>query len=206
MLLVRDFASADTKSRPALSGVYVQADRAAATDSYTLAEVRAKAPDDAAKVEAFPIMPNGLKARQAPDPFIMPAHVADTIAKSIPKPRKGGTLPILDNAAYAGTDDAGTITIVTTDLETVTPVSFRPIEGPYPAYAPIIPAKKSATTIRINAEYLMRAAKMLQAFNKMEGQYLNALEINYYGPNDALTLNAYGKEHDATVLIMPIRA
>lgn len=200
MLLVRSFASTGTP-RPELTGVYVQKDRVAATDAYTLAEVRVK---EAEKPEEFPIMPNLPRAKDLDTPFIMPANVAEAISKAIPKPHK--SLPILSNAAYLGADANGNVTYATTDLETVKAATFRPIDGKYPEYAPIIPTKAPLASVRVSAEYLLRAAKMLQEFNKTEGRLgLNDITVEFHGNGDPMVLKAGVRKLEATILIMPIK-
>ena len=211
-LLVRAFTST-VKTRPELTGIYVASDRTAATDSYVLAEVRT-IPDKADKPEDFPIMPN-LKAQAIAAPFIMPSKVADDLAKSIPKSK---ALPILENAAYCGTNDQGAVTFAATDLETVKPVTFKPIDGRYPEYATIMElSNKDVHIVRLNAEYLLKAAKFLQDFNKLEmgrlglndidmGRLgLNDIDIEVRGPHDPVVFKAHGKRHEGTVLVMPIK-
>lgn len=199
-LLPRSFA-AKTEARPELAGLLVKPGRTAATNSYILAEIKTLPAHDV-KPDQFPRVPGMPDARDLPDALIIPAKTADKIAKAIPKSRN---LPILENAAFAGIEDGGA-TFMTTDLETATPIKFRPTEGKFPDYEPIIPDTKPAATIRVNASYLLEAAKLMQKFNKLEGRAgLDEITLEVRDEETPLVIRAASPRHEALTLIMPIK-
>lgn len=196
-LLVRTFA-AKGDSRPEISGVLTFKGGAAATDSYCLAEIRMKSPLPASD---FPLLPESPAPQDLDENLILPAAFVAELAKSISsKP----TLPALDCAAYCGKDKDGNPIFLTTDLETSQEHKTRAIEGHWPDYLKLIPKQEPTAKISISPELLLKAAKLLSAFNK-KGAGLPRVELSIYGATDPVMLTSETSDHKAMVLVMPIK-
>lgn len=204
--LVAKFA-AKSEARPEIAGVYVAHDRMAATDSYTLAEVKCTEPIDPAN---FPIVPNSGTAMTMKEPMILPADFIEKLGAAIPV---HAGLPVLEMAAFIGSAPAEetenskankTANFITTNLETATVHKTRMIEGTFPKYEGLIPTNKPTASIRLNADYMLKCAKFFADFYKKTGK-LPVVTLEFRDQNSPLIMRASALNHDATVLIMPIR-
>ena len=189
--------AAPNESRPAIAGVLVTPDLMAATDSYSLVEVRNK--DAAALIDNYPTVP-GYAAVELATPIIVPAKVITALGKSI---KKNAKLPILSYAAFAGTKE-DSATFITTDLETASPSISRIIPGDFPKYDQLIPTNKPLATVKINPEYLMKVCKIMAEATKSSG--LPAMTLELRGETEPVVIRVSNREHDIMALLMPIRS
>src|SRR5215472_10038901 len=130
-LLVSELASTDD-TRLNLTGLYVCPLATVATDGHALGAVTTP-PVDA---RDFPQV-DGLDAGAMPPPAIVPKAAVTQALKAIPK-KAAKRHPILAHVAIDGQN--GTRRLVTTDLESTTPVETKTLEGSdFPDWQAIMP-------------------------------------------------------------------
>lgn len=196
------FASSDA-SRYTLVGVSVKRTgcpdascEAVASDGKVLA--RARWTDNP---QEYPSIP-GMADIQAVDGFttIIPADALADMAKSAPKPRKNGMLPVLQNVAIQEAGSNGRIQMATTDLESPSLRTVATVEGTYPKYDNAIPTGSPALRIRFDVRILSAALKAMSGMVSSE-----QVDICIWEPDRPIMVE--GKMDDGgriDVLVMPI--
>jgi len=188
-----------TGNRPEIAGVFFRKDRTVATDSFRLVEVTCPG----FEVENFPLV-SGHKALDKIKPFILPRESAKTLLKTLNrKDLRNPTLPILQCSAITKQEKT-MMEIMATNLEQSFPLIFRPIEGEYPDYEDIIPAKNKATVkISVNPTYLK---ELLEIAEKVNGENrVKEVELRIYKKNEMLRLDAKNQSQKFLGLLMTIK-
>lgn len=198
--LVAAFSAETSNPHPEIAAVLVTPDAMAATDSYMLAEIKRRS---VPSTDNFPIIEGQKPPVPLTDPLLIPADFITSLGKSIPKDT---TLPILANAAFLGIENGSTAVFLTTTLENAQTHRTRLIDGKYPAYQALIPTDSPAVTITLDAFKLKACADLLSKFYKNAGGSLPTVKIEVRSPNDALVLRAGTSDHDAMLILMPIRS
>lgn len=198
-LALVELASKDA-CRFALCGVYVEAGRTIATDGHCLGIV------DTPKVEAieFPDAGDVETPTAALKPAIIPTDGCKAIAKALPR---RSHLPVLLNARVDvnRTNANGSVRVVSTDLETTTPVDVKKIEGEFPDVSQVLPSGEPVLTIGFNALLL---ARVLKVAGTMARGAANGVKLEFFdkkgtGPVKITCETEEGQA--ATFLVMPVR-
>ena len=196
-LMVSELASSD-ETRWNLAGVYMCPMATAATDGRCLGIVSTP-PDDP---RDFPGVGD---AESQPPPAIVPLAAVKQALKSIPK-KAAKRLPILANVAVSG--ENGRRRLVTTDLESTTPVDVKTLEGSdFPDFQAVIPQTAPTFRIAFNAALL---GKVLQTAARMsaKGVMLEFFDDPADGPGVKpvkITAELHDTGQSALFLVMPMR-
>lgn len=186
-LLCQRFA-AKSDTRPGLSGIYVTKDKTVATNAVILVEIdKPEQPDD-----GYPEFPNFNIADS--DPHILPLEAAKQIESNLKKIK--ATLPIFQNALPIKSGD--NVGYLTTDMATINPVIYKPIDEQFPEYQSIIPKDEDAIgEVNLSPEYLEIIAK---TFKDAKAQ---SLTIRLYKQNLPVKFNAEVNGQNITAVLMP---
>lgn len=143
------------ESRPVITGVYFDGEKAVVTDTYFLAEIRCSA--SGFESSEFPKIGDQVAVNHV-KPCILDSKGLLDVLKVLPKKRQ--TLPILNTAAVMDQSDKE-VQIGTTDLEKSAVTRVRVIDGNYPAYEKVFPKKKPVASIAIDKKVLQKALDSL---------------------------------------------
>lgn len=167
LLESRDFAvrhaASKNETRYNLNGVHIKdvggncAQIQATNGHFALRITQSK---DGPLDEEFPVVPGLEKMGTVGEGFILPMSGVDQLLKTIPKASKV-SMPVIAHAVYdQGFEDSehsnSNVRFWTTDLETATPITMRPIDGDYPDVSAVIPDEGIDGSIQctVNATYL----------------------------------------------------
>lgn len=121
------------------------------------------------------------------------------------KKLKKSTLPIVaDNVALA--QNAETVNVVSTNLDTTSNNSVRIIDQPFPPYEQLFPTSEPVIRLTLSASYLKT---MCEAFIENAGKgelHPDAIEIEIFGAKKPVMIRERGIEKHLTGLIMPIKS
>lgn len=189
------FASTD-KTRPAIETVHVTPKYTEATDGACL--VRVTLPDaDPADFPAIDGHTNGSTAEH----IQLPASVAKSALRALPKGRTVSRLPILGNASL----DPATSSIACTDLESPTVLRYTPDPAPtlYPDTDRVFPSDRPTATVNVDAK---RLADLLAFLATVSGAANNGVTLEFHGDNRPLVIRADSSEgQEAVALLMTLR-
>lgn len=147
-------------------GVTIYPDgRVVGTDSFSLIEVNRKNKFDS---EDFPIGDN--KFFEMEKPLNLPSeHVLNK-----QKFEKKQSLPILENGALLKGEN-GTVKIRTTDLDTVTEISYKPMDVEFPKYEELFPKNPTISTT-YNIDVISGVLNRLKELGVSEITFLTSAE------------------------------
>lgn len=189
-LLVAPIASKDD-TRPVLTGVKVYNEDgnvvSVATDGFMLGEVIEKT----LSTEDYPKLLDERTPVEV-DEVLIPAKTATRVAGAIVK---NSAMPVLRYALLEGDR------ISTTDLEEITSLGFRAIEGNYPDYRQLMPKEDNPdnVVVHLDPKLLVKALKM---FN---GDHVVKLIVQK-GRLTPVLLTAEIETGKKTAVIMPLKS
>jgi len=200
-LMARLAASRD-ESRFNINVLRVESDgRTVATDGHRLYTVTPPPDADDAEYPDVGDVPATL------DPladFSMPRDVAERIAKALPKKPR---LAILGSARLdvAATNADGKVRVVVTDLDTVTPIEARKVDGDFPDWRQVLPEGDPVASFTVNGRYLADVAKAAADFSGTRGC---AVRVECFGELSPIRFTAENPETGQTFVgvVMPMRA
>jgi hypothetical protein len=196
-LLVSELASSED-TRGNLNGLYVCPFGTVATDGHCLGAVTAPTDDP----RDFPSIGD---AESQPPPAIVPVAAVKQALKNIPK-KAAKQHPILANVAVSG--ENGSRRLVTTDLESTSPIDVKTREGSdFPDFQGCMPQTAPTFRIAFNAALL---GKVLQTAARMgaNGVMLEFFDDPAEGPGVKpvrITAELRDTQQTALFLIMPMR-
>lgn len=124
------------------------------------------------------------------------AIIPDHVIECLPVPREATTVELVR------------IIDETYELQHgISRVRFESIQGDPPPYREVVPAHDPADTaskIGINPLDIGRAMKFLYQFREREGMDLDPVVWNHGKPNKPITMAFAGRNHKATVVVMPV--
>jgi DNA polymerase III sliding clamp (beta) subunit (PCNA family) len=157
VLSLRHVASTDD-TRLNLSGIYLTAAEACATDGHMLARIAqlpAEAPTEPAEGEAPPSPEPELKA------CIIATADAIAIDKAIPKPNRYGPSVLAElDTEHTNSNGHLRVTIGATEMKPAK------VEGEFPDYAQVLPKGPATFRVGLNANYLAQLVKVARAANE----------------------------------------
>jgi len=194
----------DDETRPILNGALLQPDGSlVATDGHRLVHI----PPSGGNDSEFPIQP-GLTPYEIPASGVIVPAAAMKAAAAALKKVKSQYLPILGYTALMQNAN-GQPGFVVTDLDTTNHLTFRPLEGPYPNYAQVIPGpSEDDRFVTLGSPQLKALVKIAETI-AARSQKGNPVAITLRVPKNGITAHtAYIKDNEdqAYVLIMPLRA
>jgi len=157
---------------------------AVATDSYVLGEVIEETP----AIEDFPQLKDGIEPEPI-DEVLVEASIAERASKTLVKK---AILPVLGYGLLE--KDA----LTTTNLDTATVHTIRPIEGNYPDYRKLIP-EPAEFRVTLNPKNLIKALKMFGEFESMTIEFGEKRL-------DPVILRSNSGGVKKTVVVMPLKS
>lgn len=186
-LALAGLASKDD-SRPLLMQIKVYKEDgkvvAVATDSYILGEVIEETP----AIEDFPNLKDGVEPKPTDEAFIE-RSIAERAKKTL---TAKAILPVLGYGLLE--KDA----LTTTNLDTATVHTLRPVEGNYPEYRKLIP-EPAEFSVTLNPKNLIKALKM---FDEHESMTIEFGEKRL----DPVILRSNSGGVKKTVVVMPLKS
>lgn len=184
-------------SRPVLSGIKFEKDRAVATDGFRLITVTYpdQDPND---------MPQLGERVLNDEEVVLPAKNVEAALKRIPK---NPNLPIL-NCAVIEKEKDGVVTITSTDLNSFSEEKVRKIDGTYPEYQKILDstkAKEVTAKFSVNAQLMSETLKAMATALKYLGN-ATTVAVEVRGSNDPILITCESKERKIEALVMPVRS
>lgn len=181
------------KDKYSSGGLYITKDRTVANNGRCLIEITRPKVNG----KEFPAIPK-VEPKQEND-FIISAKTCKEISSIIPKKTSHD---ILKNVVIEQTDNKRA-SFSTTDLETARTVHAMLVEGQYPDYKQVYPAKKPIFTIGFSSVLL---EKICSIINKAQAKSDKRIKLEFYGADDAVKLMAVNAdtEQEITALIMPM--
>jgi DNA polymerase III sliding clamp (beta) subunit (PCNA family) len=202
-------ASTDA-GRVNLQGVHVTPTHTMATDGYMLAMVSHQTATDPAD---FPAVGGVAQPTEPLMPCTIPTDAVKKMLAAFPKANK--YQPILDHALVdvVQSNATGSLHVVTTDIDTTTPVQAKKIDMAFPDVAQVVPSTPPGFTIGLDAGLLVT---ILQAAIKAKGKSRSGQTILTFGfdpdakdPTTTLASMRITGTNDAgqelTFLLMPCR-
>lgn len=181
------------ESRPVLNGVAFYHNKTVATDSYMLAEVTTPK----IRLDEVPEVPNTQVLKYLKDePVIIPKGGVEKIAKNLPSKT---SLPVLSNCWFGSKTSDELAEVISTDLETATPIIVKRVSGEFPAYQQVIPSEKPKVSININPALLMKVSSYLAKLG------LNICEFQMFADDKPIQIKAEKDGQKFRFLIMPIK-
>jgi hypothetical protein len=182
---------ATEESRYTLRAILVTKKETVATDGHRLIRVTVPEMNDS----LFPSVPE-FKADDIDGRILL--H-ADAAKASIPKGKQ--TIPVLSTAKLGQED--GSARAVTTDLDLQHIVQGRKVEGEFPKWEAVIPTKKPAFEVCLQAPYLKELAEFAEKFSES-----GIIRVRFYGPEQPVRFDCQdmGSGQGMTAVIMPIRS
>ncbi len=158
---------------------------AVATDSYVLGEVIEETP----AIEDFPQLKDGIEPKPT-DEVLVEASIAERASKTLVRK---AILPVLGYGLLE--KDA----LTTTNLDTATVHTIRPIEGNYPDYRKLLPAEPAEFRVTLNPKKLIQALKMFGEFESMTMEFGEKRL-------DPVILRSNSGGVKKTVVVMPLKS
>lgn len=194
LLVAAKFAAKDG-IRPVLASVMIDNEKMVATDSYKLIEIK----HGANEAKDFPIVEGNTQVESLEKPVLIMAK--DVLKKMKFTSVRG--LPVLDDAVLANESEK-TISLLTTDMETANALQFRKVDGQFPDYERVMPAKdkEPLVTVKLNALLL---AEVLAAFES-DSYAKNGIELKIYGVLDPIVIEGTEKDNlNKRAMLMPLK-
>lgn len=190
LLQVAKIASKDD-TRPVLTAIKVYREDgktvAVATDGYMLSEVIEDTPDSS----DYPLLMDERKPVEVEE-VLLPAKTAEKIGKAIVSK---SAMPVLRYALLEGDR------VSTTDLEEITSLGFRPIEGNYPDYRQLTPDENEVGRYVVHLDPAL-LKKALSQFGSERSVRLS-ISSSKLSP---ITLRSENEGVKKTVVIMPLKS
>ena len=185
---------AKEESRYTLRALLVTKNETVATDGHRLVRITAPKTNES----LFPSVPD-FKADDIEGNVLLHADTAKELAATIPKGNKD--IPILKTARIG--QENGSVRSVTTDLDITHLIQGKKVEGSFPDWRNVIPNKKPAFEIHVNAAYLAELSNFADSFSES-----GFIRLQFFGADQAMRIDAENGAdgQGMTAVLMPSRS
>lgn len=198
-LEVKEFAAKEKEPRSELQSVLITPTETFATDTYVLARVKHPEID----YDEFPANNNDNSKPEAfTENILIGVASAAQLQKAIPKKGNNLPLPVLGTAAYFGKDDRAA-KFMTTDLSTCNNIDALLVTGQnYLNYEHLFPTEEPVFEINLDADYLIKIAKLIKAAAKEVNNRRAIVRLRFYRDGQPVR---FGDDQRVDGLLMPLK-